>query len=84
MRLFFYEDHVERILCIPLVQSKPINELVWRHEGFGEYSSKSGYRLLDKELQNKGLNSTAMPNLVTTFYINLWTLQLRTKIKIRV
>ncbi|KAK8663631.1 hypothetical protein V6N13_083440 [Hibiscus sabdariffa] len=39
----------QQILCIPLAKTKTDDMLVWRFEGKGHYTPKSGYRLLREE-----------------------------------
>ncbi|KAK8697543.1 hypothetical protein V6N13_113686 [Hibiscus sabdariffa] len=55
VRSLFDSSLLDRILCISLAQSKPPDTLVWRIEGSGQYTPKSGYRLLNAEdIQNQG------------------------------
>ncbi|KAH1047945.1 hypothetical protein J1N35_038729 [Gossypium stocksii] len=50
-------DQAKHIFNIPLASSKSYDMLVWRHEATGEYSVKSGYRVLVTEkLQNIDYN----------------------------
>ncbi|MBA0701500.1 hypothetical protein Goari_005501 [Gossypium aridum] len=74
-------DQAERVLRIPLAVSSPPNVVVWRYEGFGEYSVKSGYKALFEELHSMGdyLYDTAT---MSEFYNKMWALQLPSKVKI--
>lgn len=42
---------------------------MWHYEGSGEYSSKSGYKLLlDEELHTRRVYPMAMSTIITMFY----------------
>lgn len=55
------EDQAQRIISIPIFETSTEDLLVWKYEGSGEYSVKSGYRVLATDyLQNINyINSTA-------------------------
>ncbi|KAL4309243.1 hypothetical protein GQ457_01G013830 [Hibiscus cannabinus] len=76
----FDSNMVDRIGCIPLAQSKPIDELVWRIESIGIYTPRSGYKLL---LETMSISRT-MNNepRFSAFYRLLWELNMPAKCKI--
>ncbi|KAH1047759.1 hypothetical protein J1N35_038543 [Gossypium stocksii] len=75
-------DQAKRIFNIPLASSKSHDMLVWRHEATGEYSMKSGYRVLVTEkLQNTDYN-LSIADKYKDFFKLLWALHLPTKVKI--
>ncbi|KAL4361211.1 hypothetical protein GQ457_04G014700 [Hibiscus cannabinus] len=79
----FESSLVDRILCISLARSKPPDSLVWRCEGSGQYSPKSGYRLLiDEELQPLSGNTNDQNILYSAFFKALWQLHVPSKCKI--
>ncbi|KAA3453378.1 reverse transcriptase [Gossypium australe] len=74
----FDVDTARRILSIPIAECRSEDLRVWKYEGSGEYTVKSGYRVLSSEqLQNITVTS---PD--GDFYKSLWTLHIPTKIKI--
>ncbi|KAH1046669.1 hypothetical protein J1N35_037453 [Gossypium stocksii] len=44
----FESNQAEKILTTPLARRNRVDMLIWRYEGLGEYSLKSGYKLLLK------------------------------------
>ncbi|KAK8507490.1 hypothetical protein V6N13_141512 [Hibiscus sabdariffa] len=79
----FEPNLVDRIQCIPLAHSKPPDSLVWRCEGSGQYSPKSGYRLLiTEEIRSHGDDTNYQNRLYSDFFMNLWKTHVPTKCKI--
>ncbi|XP_016683863.1 uncharacterized protein [Gossypium hirsutum] len=75
-------DTANRIFSIPISEQRPEDVLVWKHEGSGEFTVRSGYRVLFTErLQNVLSNSNED---YKCFYTNLWALNIPSKIKIHV
>ncbi|KAK8999289.1 hypothetical protein V6N11_070465 [Hibiscus sabdariffa] len=79
----FDEEHKRKICSIPLSRSGLNDELIWRPEGSGAYSVRSGYRLLrnDRFFQSDG-QSTGHSADLSKFYTELWTVPLPAKVKI--
>lgn len=77
-------DTVTRILSIPISESKPGDIRVWKYEGSGEYTVKSGYRVLIKELLQNRSNLSSNNEEYKRFYMDLWSLNIPEKIKIHV
>ncbi|KAA3484080.1 reverse transcriptase [Gossypium australe] len=78
----FDVDTAKRILSIPIAEGRSEDLRVWKHEGSGEYTVKSGYRVLSSEhLQNI---TVALPDgvIYSEFYKSLWALHIPAKIKI--
>lgn len=76
IRLPFKPAEVDRILNIPIAQTATKDELVWRLEGSGDYTVKTGYRLFMQD---------NLPSLLDThknFLSKLWELKHPSKIKI--
>ncbi|KAK8972359.1 hypothetical protein V6N11_034252 [Hibiscus sabdariffa] len=46
----FDVEHVSKICTIPLSKLGMCDELIWRHDGSGSYTVKSGYRLLCEDV----------------------------------
>ncbi|KAG4207249.1 hypothetical protein ERO13_A03G054250v2, partial [Gossypium hirsutum] len=71
IRSLFGEEQLKSILSIPLVSSKPHDQLIWQRDNTGTYTVKSGY---------KWINTTGNPRLYTdsrtTFYTKLWGLKI--------
>ncbi|KAK8663988.1 hypothetical protein V6N13_083793 [Hibiscus sabdariffa] len=83
LRSLFEFSLVDRILRIPLTRSKPPDSLVWRCERSGQYSPKSGYRLLiDEELQPHSGNTNDQNILYSVFFKALWQIHVPSKCKI--
>ncbi|KAL4272913.1 hypothetical protein GQ457_13G017030 [Hibiscus cannabinus] len=49
VKSIFTPSVAQKILCIPLAKTETDDMLVWRYEGNGHYTPKSGYRLLRDE-----------------------------------
>ncbi|KAK8526666.1 hypothetical protein V6N13_025796 [Hibiscus sabdariffa] len=49
VKSIFTPSMAQQILCIPLAKTETDDMLVWRFEGNGHYTPKSGYRLLREE-----------------------------------
>ncbi|KAA3474875.1 reverse transcriptase [Gossypium australe] len=80
----FDVDTTKRILSIPIVEGRSKDLRVWKYEGSGEYTVKSGYRVLSSDnLQN--ITATSPDDMIYfDFYKFLWALQIPTKIKIHI
>ncbi|KAA3463501.1 reverse transcriptase [Gossypium australe] len=72
----FAERDAERILSIPLSMRSHEDFLIWREEATGEYSVRSGHRVLVQ-----GRHTQIHENL-KIFYKSLWSLELPSKLKI--
>lgn len=78
------EATATRIFSIPLAGCNSEDLLVWKFEGSGEYTVKSGYWVLTTEnLQQSSYTSTNVDGY-TEFYKSLWVLHLPAKIKIHI
>ncbi|KAA3456692.1 reverse transcriptase [Gossypium australe] len=78
----FDVDTAKRILSIPIAEGRSEDLRVWKYEGSGEYTVKSGYQVLSSEyLQN---TTVTFPDGVIyfEFYKSLWALHNPAKIKI--
>ena len=64
--------------------SRPTDVRVWKYEGSGEYSVKSGYRALLTELLQNRANLSSIPKIYKKFFTGLWNLSILGKIKIHV
>ncbi|KAK8545753.1 hypothetical protein V6N12_026575 [Hibiscus sabdariffa] len=71
----FEEDQDERICSIPISRGVYIDDIIWRLEGSGCYTVKSGYRLL----QNA---SRAMVPHISAFFSDVWSVELPPKVRI--
>lgn len=70
----FNQVNVERILCIPLPIDQQANRLVWRGKASGDYTVRSGYKIL---LQNVYItNLQTEHNLYRSMFKKLWFLEL--------
>lgn len=80
----FDESTAELMLSIPISGANSEDMLVWKHEGSGEYTVKSGYRVLSTELLQK--NTFIFPNDANykDFYKALWNMLTPAKIKIHI
>ncbi|KAA3478601.1 reverse transcriptase [Gossypium australe] len=85
------EYTADRILAIPLTAHRTEDTLVWKYEGTGVYTIKSGYRVLTTS--NVLPNSTSASLSITSeategwqkdFYTSLWPLHVLEKIKIHI
>ncbi|KAA3441330.1 reverse transcriptase [Gossypium australe] len=83
IRSLFDEETASRIRSIPIAGSSLEDTLVWKFEGSGAYSVRSGYRVLSSSLVQA---TTSNPYHVesTGFYKRLWELKIPSKIKIHV
>ncbi|KAA3487436.1 reverse transcriptase [Gossypium australe] len=78
----FDETTANRILAIPISRGRSEDTLVWKHEGSGDYTVKSGYRVLNT---NRLLTSTdrgSNDDEYKDFYNDLWSLNILERIKI--
>ncbi|KAK8657530.1 hypothetical protein V6N13_035761 [Hibiscus sabdariffa] len=79
----FDEEQVAIICAIPLSKSGICDEIIWRLDGSGHYSVKSGYRLLRGDLPAAANVSVhAYSSLVTRFFNEMWSVNLPAKVKI--
>ncbi|KAK8609542.1 hypothetical protein V6N13_061990 [Hibiscus sabdariffa] len=61
-----FEENIEvRIHSIPLSSLDLPDELIWRHDGAGVYTAKSGYRLL---LDEHDIGSAVISDSLSRFY----------------
>ncbi|KAA3468935.1 reverse transcriptase [Gossypium australe] len=74
---------VDRILSIPLASRRMEDALVWKYDGSGEYSVKSGYRALMTTAISP-MPNCAIEGTYNSFYKLLWALKLPGKVKIHV
>ncbi|KAA3467221.1 reverse transcriptase [Gossypium australe] len=76
------DDQANRIFSIPFSGARLADMLVWKHEATGEYSVKSGYRVLVTEQILS--NNYNLPNAdnYKDFYKTFWTMHIPAKIKI--
>ncbi|KAK8976633.1 hypothetical protein V6N11_057233 [Hibiscus sabdariffa] len=75
LRELFEEDQVERICSIPITRGTYVDDIIWRLEGSGCYTVKSGYRLL----QNA---SPAIASHISGFFTAVWSVELPPKVRI--
>ncbi|KAK8609013.1 hypothetical protein V6N13_025320 [Hibiscus sabdariffa] len=78
----FDEEYVNKISAIPLSNSGLRDEVVWRHDGLGCYTVKSGYLLLLKELNAAPLLPVISSPDFSNFYSALWASNLPPKVNI--
>ncbi|MFQ6657301.1 hypothetical protein Gotur_027038, partial [Gossypium turneri] len=78
------DDTATRIFSIPISESRPDDMLVWKHEGSGEYTVRSGYRVLITEYLQSNLHTSTRDEEYKVFYMDLWALKIPAKIKIHV
>ncbi|KAL4290639.1 hypothetical protein GQ457_14G002490 [Hibiscus cannabinus] len=76
---FFDEEQTSRICSIPLSKTSCPDEIIWRFDGSGCYTAKSGYRLL---MDDQCGNSEGADSSLSRFYIALWRANVPSKIKI--
>ncbi|KAK9043964.1 hypothetical protein V6N11_072287 [Hibiscus sabdariffa] len=73
----------DRIRCIPLSRTKPPDELVWRCDNTGNYTPKSGYKLLmEMTIDQHISDSWTRSSLFFYFFRALWGLSMPAKCKI--
>ncbi|KAL4377888.1 hypothetical protein GQ457_02G017680 [Hibiscus cannabinus] len=75
----FNEEQTSRICSIPLSKTSCPDEIIWRFDGSGCYTAKSGYRLL---MDDQCGNSEGADASLSRFYIALWRANVPSKIKI--
>lgn len=73
-----------RILAIPISESRPEDMRVWKYEGSGEYTVRSGYRVLITEYLHSNLHTSTRDEDYKDFYIDLWALKIPAKIKMHI
>ncbi|KAL4362884.1 hypothetical protein GQ457_04G002440 [Hibiscus cannabinus] len=78
----FDSDLVKQICSIPLSRTGLGDEVVWRYDGSGLYSVKSGYKLLQKEGQSGSGSYVGVPLQISRFYSSMWGVSLPSKVKI--
>lgn len=78
------DDTANRIFSIPLSESGSEDVLVWKYEGSGEYSVRSGYRVLITECLQSNLHQSTSGAYYKGFYTDLWASNIPGKIKIHV
>ncbi|KAL4332661.1 hypothetical protein GQ457_07G043390 [Hibiscus cannabinus] len=72
----FDAELVNRICSIPLSQTRSLDEIVWRCDGSGNYSVKSGYRVLCAEQASTHVDGSS------EFFSALWVINVPAKVKI--
>ncbi|MBA0753339.1 hypothetical protein Gogos_021872, partial [Gossypium gossypioides] len=78
------DDIAKRIFSIPISKSRPEDMLVWKHEGSGEHTVRSGYRVLITEYLQSNLHTSTRDEEYKEFYMDLWASKIPVKIKIHV
>ncbi|XP_016706908.2 uncharacterized protein [Gossypium hirsutum] len=78
------DDTANRIFAIPISESRPEDMLVWKYEGSGEYTVRSGYRVLITDYLQSNLHMSSTNEEYKSFYMDLWALHIPEKIKIHV
>ncbi|KAK8517445.1 hypothetical protein V6N12_016296 [Hibiscus sabdariffa] len=82
IRNIFSHEEADQILCMHLPRHPQTDMYIWRADKSGQYSVRSGYRLLCGE----ELYPTGEPNLLQSvsanIYNTLWSLKLPAKVKI--
>ncbi|KAK5802174.1 hypothetical protein PVK06_029757 [Gossypium arboreum] len=76
------EDTARHILSITISGTNTGDMLVWKYEGSGEYTVKSGYRVLSTELLQTYSSTSPNTDCYRDFYKSLWSLNIPVKIKI--
>ncbi|KAK8535167.1 hypothetical protein V6N12_056696 [Hibiscus sabdariffa] len=83
LEALFDDEHVATICVILLSKSGKCDEIIWRLDGSGAYSVKSGYRLLRDDLPTAAnVTVQAYSNLVARFFNEMWAVTLPAKVKI--
>ncbi|KAK9020495.1 hypothetical protein V6N11_010518 [Hibiscus sabdariffa] len=72
----FDAELVNWICSIPLSQTRSLDEIVWKCDGFGNYSAKSGYRVLCAEQASTQVDGSS------AFFSTLWVINVPAKVKI--
>ncbi|KAA3489989.1 reverse transcriptase [Gossypium australe] len=80
----FEADTTTRISSIPILEGRSKDLMVWKYEGSGEYTVKSGYRVLFSEHIQNTSDTSPDGEDYTEFYKSLWTLHIPTKVKIHI
>lgn len=75
----FNTADAKRILRIPLPRILHDDKLIWRGRASGEYSVRSGYKLLLQGIHTPTLNY--IQDVYISFYKKLWLLDLPPKLK---
>ncbi|KAK8684137.1 hypothetical protein V6N13_040169 [Hibiscus sabdariffa] len=70
------------VCSIPLSRTGLCDEVVWRYDGSGLYSVKSGYKQLQEEGQSDSGSNVGVPLLISRFYSSMWGVSLPVKVKI--
>ncbi|KAL4333615.1 hypothetical protein GQ457_07G012700 [Hibiscus cannabinus] len=83
LEALFDMKRVKRICSIPLSKVELCDASIWRPDGSGDYSMKSGYQLLrDDLLSLTGLNSHSLSTIFSKFYSEMCDVNIPSKIKI--
>ncbi|KAK8527528.1 hypothetical protein V6N12_054735 [Hibiscus sabdariffa] len=72
----FDAEQVSRICSIPLSRARLLDEIVWRYDGTGNFSAKSGYRLLRAE------QACTLSTKLSSFFTDMWATDVPAKVKI--
>ncbi|KAK8984388.1 hypothetical protein V6N11_029703 [Hibiscus sabdariffa] len=72
----FDAEQVSRICSIPLSRARLLDEIVWRYDGTGNFSAKSGYRLLRAE------QARTLSTKLSSFFTDMWATNVPAKVKI--
>ncbi|KAA3479975.1 reverse transcriptase [Gossypium australe] len=75
-------DTATRISSIPIAKGRSEDLMVWKYEGSGDYTIKSGYRVLFSEHIQNIIDTSPDGVDYTEFYKSLWALHIPAKIKI--
>ncbi|KAH1121047.1 hypothetical protein J1N35_004207 [Gossypium stocksii] len=78
------EGTTDRILSIPIFRANSEDMMVWKYEGSGEYTVKSGYRVLSTELLQNHASTFPTDDDYRGFYKSLWNMYIPMKIKIHI
>ncbi|MBA0635553.1 hypothetical protein Godav_025402 [Gossypium davidsonii] len=78
------DDTANRILAIPISESRLEDMLVWKFDGSGEYTVRSGYRVLITDYLQSNLHMSSTNEEYKIFYMDRWALHIPEKIKIHV
>ncbi|KAH1122871.1 hypothetical protein J1N35_006031 [Gossypium stocksii] len=84
LRSFVEDDQFKSILAIPINNQGLEDMTVWKHDASGEFSVKSGYRVLITEFYHNTPHSHSINENYRDFYKGLWSLQIPSKVKIHV
>ncbi|KAK9012698.1 hypothetical protein V6N11_040737 [Hibiscus sabdariffa] len=82
LKSLFNTVHVRKICAIPLAKSELSDELVWRYDGSGKYTVKSGYQLLRLAYSNPLSGPVNSVVDYSRFYSDLWSVVLPAKVKV--